>query len=213
MVQNASEAEPRRGRRPEFDRAAVIAAAIRPFWSKGFEATTLAELEEATGVDRSTLYNSFEGKSGLYRSAAAAYVSSIDDYLFEPLFKGSSGIPDIVDFIDRLSAELLSDTNPRGCLIINDMNSASDPAATAHYLQSLNKGIRAALDRAILAEETDPGRADQRIQLLICAILGVSLANKNSIERHGSSQRLEGIRAEVQAWTAPAKTSQEHRPD
>jgi AcrR family transcriptional regulator len=72
MVQNTSPSSQRLGRRPGFDSEAVVAAAIVAFWAKGFEATTLSDLEAATGVDRSSIYNSFGGKEGLYRSAAAA---------------------------------------------------------------------------------------------------------------------------------------------
>ena len=58
MVENAS---PRSrnlgGRPPEFDRDAVLTAAVFAFWAGGYEGTTVSDLEAATGVDRSTLYS------------------------------------------------------------------------------------------------------------------------------------------------------------
>ena len=126
MVQKANPSQKPRGRRPAFDRATVISEAMRMFWSKGFSSTTLNDLEHATGVDRSTLYNSFDGKDGLYRSAAAAYVDGVEQELFASLFVGTGGIADVVEFIDRLDDVFRSGARPRGCLIINDLASDVD---------------------------------------------------------------------------------------
>ena len=103
MVQNASSTQKRLGRRPAFDREEVVAGAIIAFWAKGFEATTLSDLESATGLDRSSIYNSFGGKDGLYRSAASAYVDGAEDLLFEPLFKGKDGVTDIIEFFEMVA--------------------------------------------------------------------------------------------------------------
>jgi AcrR family transcriptional regulator len=204
MVQNATSGgepdKPAYGRRPNFDRDTVVTAAIEPFWAKGFAGTTLTDLEQATGVDRSTLYNSFDGKTGLHRSASAAYVKGANEYLFESLFQGTQGIADIECFLYRLGAELQSEAHPRGCLIINDMNTGADPAAKDTYLRSLDKGLAAALDRAIATGETDPDKAEQRRHLLLTVILGLNLANKNASHPHGTADLLDSIRAEVETW-------------
>lgn len=92
-----------------------MAAVIIAFWVKGVEATTLSDLEAATGVDRSSIYNSFGGKEGLCRSATSAYVESAEEVLFEPLYKGTAGIADLIEFLDRIAANLGAGTNPQGC--------------------------------------------------------------------------------------------------
>ena len=89
-MQNASPEARRRGRPPKFDHDQVVAEAIAAFFQKGFEATTLADLEAVTGVDRSTLYNSFGGKTGLYQSATDTYLSLAEGGLFAPLLVGTS---------------------------------------------------------------------------------------------------------------------------
>ena len=116
MVQKATTVTRRPGRRPSFDRRAVVEAATYVFWEKGFAATTLSDLEAATGVDRSTLYNSFDGKTGIYRAATDAYVDGAEETMFEPLYMGANGLADVVEFLDRLHANLGSGSNPRGCL-------------------------------------------------------------------------------------------------
>ena len=203
MVQNASSTQKRAGRRPSFDREEVVAAAIIAFWAKGFEATTLNDLESATGLDRSSIYNSFGGKEGLYRSAAAAYVDSAEDVLFEPLLKGNDGVADIVEFLDRLAENLGAGTNPPGCLIVNDMSAVVEHKATNRYLTRLEEGLRTALLRASESGETEASMNAQRCQLLTAAILGVNITHRNDVAGTRARKLIDGVRSEVNSWTPP----------
>lgn len=51
----------------------VIGSAMGMFRAKGFEATTLRDLEQATGVRNGSLYQAFGSKSGLFRDALSHY--------------------------------------------------------------------------------------------------------------------------------------------
>ena len=203
MVQNASSTQRQVGRRPSFDREAVVAAAIIAFWAKGFEATTLSDLESATGLDRSSIYNSFGGKDGLYRSAASAYVDSAEDVLFEPLFKGKDGVTDIIEFFDRLAKNLGAKPNPTGCLIVNDMSASVDDESTNRYLTRLEEGLLEALERASGSGETDANMNAQRCQLLAAAILGVNITHRNDDSGTRAQKLIDGLRSEVGSWAGP----------
>ena len=203
IVHNANPAPKRRGRRPGFERDAVVSAAVDAFWSKGFTATTLTDLEQATGVDRSTLYNSFDGKDGLYRTATAAYVNRFEQELFEPLFSGSDGITDIILFIDRLDNMYRASTDTRGCLIVNGIASGADHEATDRYLHSLQDGLRTALERASAAGETDPTKTFQRCQLLSAAIIGINLLDCRTPDNAATLALIDSVRSEVTTWATP----------
>jgi TetR/AcrR family transcriptional repressor of nem operon len=203
MVQNTSPSLKRLGRRPGFDHDAVVAAAILAFWAKGFEATTLGDLEAATGVDRSSIYNSFGGKEGLYRSAAAAYVDGAEELLFEPLHSGTAGIADLIEFLDRLSTNLGAGPNPQGCLIVNDMAATVDHLSTDRYLRRLEGGLFAALERASESGETNEVMNAQRCQLLTAAILGVNIAHRNDSSGTRARNLINGLRSEVSSWALP----------
>ena len=181
-----------------------MSAAIGAFWAKGFAATTLSDLEDATGVDRSTLYNSFEGKEGLYRAATAAYLDRADDELFAPLYEGTDGIADVIEFIDRLRDNLRSGANPPGCLIVNDMACATAHEATGRYLRSLEGGLRLALGRASRSGEADAVKADARCQFLCAAVVGINLVSRNGGDNVAALALIDGVRAEVSSWGGPA---------
>lgn len=200
MVQKATATSKRLGRRPSFNPEEVVSAATLAFWSKGFGATTLSDLEEATGADRSTLYNSFGGKKGLYVSATAAYLTRAEEYLFAPLHAGDKGVDDIIEFLDRLADTLGSGNYPPGCLIVNDMAAAVDQQATNRYLQMLEGGLLAALERSAASGETDPSRTDQRSRHLAAAVLGINLANRSAPTTAASQRLIDGVRSEVSAW-------------
>lgn len=204
MVQNVNPLQKPRGRRPGFDRDKVISAAMVTFWSKGFSSTTLNDLELATGVDRSTLYNSFGGKDGLYRSAAAAYVDRAEQELFAPLVDGIDGISDIVAFLDRLRETFQTGANPAGCLIVNDLASDVDDEASKRYLQILEEGMRLALERSSAAAEIHRADALHRGQLLVAAVLGISLVSRNSVDQNAALALLDSVRSEVSSWASSA---------
>ena len=58
--------------KPQFDEAAVIDAALIVFWRQGYAAASISDLTEATGLSRSSIYQRFGDKDGLFREALAA---------------------------------------------------------------------------------------------------------------------------------------------
>src|ERR1700683_4779919 len=54
------------GRAKGFSREKVLEKAMRVFWKHGFADTTLQELEQATGVNKSGLYSEFRDKEDLF---------------------------------------------------------------------------------------------------------------------------------------------------
>ena len=64
------------GRPRAFDPDAALDVAMRLFWQKGYEGTSLADLTEAMGINRPSLYAAFGNKEALFRKAFARYVEA-----------------------------------------------------------------------------------------------------------------------------------------
>lgn len=63
--------------KPQYDESAVIDAAIDVFWRHGYAATSISELTNATGLSRSSLYQRFQDKDGLFLEALARYTQRV----------------------------------------------------------------------------------------------------------------------------------------
>jgi AcrR family transcriptional regulator len=71
-----------------FSREGVLEKALPVFWKHGFAATSLQELERATGVNKSGLYSEFSGKEELFLESLRFYLDRLPSLAFlmaEPL--------------------------------------------------------------------------------------------------------------------------------
>src|SRR3984885_12921875 len=64
------------GRPKSFSREEVLEKAMPVFWKRGFADTSLQELEQATGVNKSGLYTEFEDKEDLFVACLRHYLES-----------------------------------------------------------------------------------------------------------------------------------------
>ncbi|GHF10024.1 TetR family transcriptional regulator [Streptomyces fumanus] len=60
-----------------FDEERALDSALRTFWEKGYEATSTQDLCEATGLGRSSIYNTFKSKHDLFERALARYLDTM----------------------------------------------------------------------------------------------------------------------------------------
>lgn len=188
------------GRPPRFNEAAVVNNAMAAFWAQGYTGTTIDELERATAVDRSTIYNSFGGKRGLYDKAAAEYVHRCESELLSPLSQGTRGLDDIVEFLDRIQATQNDNSIPPGCLIINDLIAPTNEAVSGRYMTALRDGLRNAIERSNSTDDTDPAANSGRVNTLVAAIIGITVAHRHNPTDPVPSQTVDAFRDLVRHW-------------
>lgn len=101
--------------RKQFDETEVLNAAMTAFWRNGYEATSVSDLEEATGLNKSSLYNAYGSKEELYTRCldrfAELYSSNLVAQLENEDFRAG-----IEGFFDMLVGRLESKEVPKGCL-------------------------------------------------------------------------------------------------
>ncbi|MEE1756138.1 TetR/AcrR family transcriptional regulator [Streptomyces sp. SP18CS02] len=135
-----------------FDEERALDAAMRAFWAHGYDATSTQDLCEATGLGRSSIYNTFSSKQDLFRRSLTRYMDMMTGAQLALL--ADEGRP-AVERIRALFAKVVEDDlaqrgNGRspGCLTVN----------TTVELAGRDPDIASALDRD-LARRLDAFRA------------------------------------------------------
>ncbi|HTK57782.1 MAG TPA: TetR/AcrR family transcriptional regulator [Sphingomicrobium sp.] len=82
---NKPEHLPTRGRPREFCVDYALAQALRVFWEKGYDGTSLTDLTDAMGITRPSLYAAFGNKEALFRKALDLYEREKLDYIGKAL--------------------------------------------------------------------------------------------------------------------------------
>lgn len=102
----------------EFDEAAVLSAALKCFWARGFEATSVRDLIAQTGITGASLYNAFGDKRALYEKALDRYV---EDSVAARIARCSALPPRaaVQAFFADIVARSLGDAERKGCMLVN----------------------------------------------------------------------------------------------
>jgi TetR/AcrR family transcriptional repressor of nem operon len=89
----------------EFDREAALAAAMRVFWAKGYDATSTDDLRHAIGIGRQSLYDTFGGKRTLYLEALRRYQDDSVAARIKTLRAAASPLSAIEQFLVAVARE------------------------------------------------------------------------------------------------------------
>ena len=115
----------RLGRPVEYDLEQVLDAAMDEFWRRGYQATSLKHLMNATTLSKSSLYQVFGSKQALFIRCLERYQDQTTADLWQRLESAPSGIRFIGDTLMWVIEEAKRTGQPQGCLV---MNTASEIA-------------------------------------------------------------------------------------
>ncbi|MDL4772166.1 MULTISPECIES: TetR/AcrR family transcriptional regulator [Thermomonosporaceae] len=170
-----------------FDEERAVDAAMRAFWASGYEATSTQDLCEATGLGRSSIYNTFKSKHDLYEMALAHYMDIMTASVLEVLEGDRPARDKVRTLLDR--AVDPTEGDPIGCLVVNSMveMAPSDPAIAGRLERDRLRrfeALRAAIGAGVRAGEIDPGRdAGALAHFMIATIAGMRVASRGGAGR------------------------------
>lgn len=117
-----------------FDREEVLEKAKNIFWLKGYNGTSMQDLVDATGLNRSSIYNSFGNKMELYLQTLKKYQGDISD-LFDKANKQERNAIETIGLIFLYILEdILEDTEEKGCMLINCRTEMGNQDSQLHEL-------------------------------------------------------------------------------
>jgi TetR/AcrR family transcriptional regulator, transcriptional repressor for nem operon len=198
---------PRSAGRPlAFDPHNVVLAARDVFSERGPELTSIGDLEERTGLDRSSLYNTFGSKQGLFDAAMRSYLEEAIEGRLGALRKPTAGLAAIVSFFAGMAKTFRAQPqlSARGCLMVNAVAElgAHDPrtALASSYRDAFRSAFRTALGQAAARGEVADGlkRVDAHAKLLASMTMGLFVTAR--IDPADAADVCDAVVAEVRSW-------------
>jgi AcrR family transcriptional regulator len=107
-----------RGRPREFDREQALKKAMRLFWSRGYDAVSMADLRAELGITQASLYAAFGSKEQLFHEAVELYRQTVGFSTTAALATGDSAREAIHAMLQAAVDAYSAPDSPGGCLLI-----------------------------------------------------------------------------------------------
>ncbi|MDI3390773.1 TetR/AcrR family transcriptional regulator [Streptomyces sp. B-S-A8] len=176
-----------------FDEERALEGAMRLFWEKGYEAASTQDLCTATGLGRSSIYNTFVSKHALFVRALGHYLDSmtdsqadiLDDLTLPTLARLRQLFRRVIDTEESNRQEHLG----IGCLGVNTSVELSlrDPEAAGLLQRDLERRLgtlRDVIASGQRAGEISRAREPREVALFLNATIGgLRISAQNGLDR------------------------------
>ncbi|MEU4228827.1 TetR/AcrR family transcriptional regulator [Nonomuraea sp. NPDC026600] len=171
----------------EFDEGRAVEAAMRAFWSAGYEGTSTKDLCDATGLGRSSIYNTFKSKHDLFEKALRRYMDSKTAWLTE-LLDGDLPVREKVRVLlwQAVDVEV---GDPVGCLVVNSLVELAprDPEVALQLRRDGDRrlaALRAAFEVGHSRGEVEAAKDPVALaQFVVAAISGMRVMARGGADR------------------------------
>jgi AcrR family transcriptional regulator len=178
-----------RGRPRGFDRDDVLDRAMRLFWERGYEATSVSELTEAMGITPPTLYSFFGDKKHLFLEAVDRYQSGPGCFAIKALTEEPTAERSIRRLLMESVSSFSNPKGPKGCLVVlGATNCGVESGDVFEALSDRRRAAEAAVHNRIaagraageLAKGTD---IDALTGLITATLFGLAIKARDGASR------------------------------
>jgi len=167
-------------RTPKHTKEELISRAMIHFWAHGYEASSIGDLVQATGVSRHGIYGDFGGKHHLFLACLDHYDRQIVSPAFQRVETPKATLEQVLAFyhfnIDRSEAKGLPGS---GCLMANTLTEVAPhdrairQVVNRHILRLRNGFKNAIRNELAQAEAKRPIALPATIQTMVVFTLGL----------------------------------------
>ena len=161
------------GRPRKAEPEVALAAAMNAFWTKGYEATSMSDLTEATGLHKASLYQTFGDKHQLFVSALKLYFTKTAKAQKDSRNGEENPIKAIKASVDSTIDQC---AQGKGCLAVNSLIEVAPFDAEIdrilkQFRQRLDKHLASLVDEAkkkkLVAKSIDTKEAVRLISVFL----------------------------------------------
>ena len=199
----ATNVERSRGRPRGFDEDEVLDALMGLFWERGFEAASLNEIVAASGLNKSSLYNTFGSKDQLFERVLTHYMDFRESIFNEAMATGT--LDTLLGFLEMMRSEVNSEVGCRGCLAVNastELGLRSHPVIelSHRYRDMMRNGLRGPLGRAEQGGEIASGMADVYADVMMSFVMSAAVAIRSGAEGKEINAMIDSMTKLIESW-------------
>jgi AcrR family transcriptional regulator len=176
------------GRPRGFDEGAALDAAMRLFWERGYEGTSMADLTKAMGLNPPSIYAAFGDKKSLFALAAKRYAEGPAQYQARALSEPT--LREVILALFRNTVEFLTDSgHPSGCMTLTGAMACGVEANSAkEFMTEIRKqneaGLKSRLQQARKSGELAADvNVDDYARYLSTLLGGLAIQAANGVSR------------------------------
>ena len=178
-----------RGRPREFDTEEALAKALRVFWERGFQATSITDLTAATGVGRTGLYAAFGDKESLFLLALDRYMALAYTDCAEMLEDEPDARRAVEAHLLRMADSVTKPDDAHSCMLMNTVQESAVLSSKVGervrqlYLRILG-AVQGRLQRAKVEGQLGPDEdTDLLARFLQGQVILLSVLARNGVQR------------------------------
>ncbi len=203
------------GRPRSFDEDAVLDALTALFWRKGYAQTSMADVVEASGVHKPSLYRVFGTKDEIFATVLHRYLDAQMATVSELIERCSPGADGVHEFLDGFAAAVLADACRNGCLLVMASNELSGTMPgyedfAGAYRSALRERLAVLVTRALGEDTSDMALVDQRSELLTTFLAGFQVAVRAGASDEEIHRIIDSMHGVIDAWSLAGARSAPH---
>lgn len=172
----------------QFDKQAALGRALDAFWANGYDATSMQDLVDCTGVNRGSLYATYGDKRALFLAALQAYDDARRRKLEE--FEARHKARDAIRHVFHAFINEISETGGnRGCFLTNTaLELAAHDAEIRTIVANAQEDVESYFARLIRKGKAD-GEIPEHVKVtetargLLASLLGFLVLIRSRPER------------------------------
>jgi TetR/AcrR family transcriptional regulator, copper-responsive repressor len=177
-----------RGRPRTFDREVALDKAMRLFWTRGFEAVSIHDLEAELGITAPSLYAAFGDKKQLFRETIGRYCAGPGDIAGRAM-TGKTTAFAAIEALLLAAAEAYTDrSDPPGCMVIHSgVNCSAKSDDIASELATIRRSVESSIASRITQGQAEGDVSPEINALETASFFAAVLQGMSTHARDGGS--------------------------
>ncbi|MDP3489249.1 MAG: TetR/AcrR family transcriptional regulator [Phenylobacterium sp.] len=175
----------------EFDRSATTQSALLLFWSKGYQATSLADLVGAMGISRSSLYGAYGDKRGVFIECLDLFAARSIQMLVEARAQ-QTPLEALRTFFVHTLSEVTGGRWAWGCMLVNTvLEMANVDEALCDHARLRLAEVEAAFEACLNDTGCGPAKAAELSAFLMLVNEGLRVSSRRALPERAHRDQID----------------------